>query len=224
MSVNQRLWSGVAARSLRRLACPEWSGRCCHHNFSSPGIPAHPQQQPSDKHSDMDRQISVRELPSRNPEPSTAKAHHIGSPPTSFKNPWPSFREHSKLDVLKLRFGSNAEKNFVPVPEGPDGTRSERLVKVLKPDWGFEQEDRLRATWIGHASWLVETPRQNGAKRGVRILLDPVFSERTSPFSFAGPKRYTPTPCSLDELPDPDVVCISHNHYDHLVRATSMQS
>jgi L-ascorbate metabolism protein UlaG (beta-lactamase superfamily) len=43
-----------------------------------------------------------------------------------------------------------------------------------------------------------------------------VFSERTSPFSFAGPKRYTPTPCTLDELPDVDAICISHDHYDHL--------
>ncbi|USW51014.1 Putative metallo-beta-lactamase, ribonuclease Z/Hydroxyacylglutathione hydrolase [Septoria linicola] len=163
-----------------------------------------------------DKAISVRSLPSKNPDHSKAKEHHIGDPPTSFKNPWPSFRDHSKLDVLKLRFGSNTEKNFVPVPEGPGGSRSDELVKVLKPGWGSDQKDKLRATWIGHASWLVETPVESDAERGVRVLFDPVFSERTSPFSFAGPKRYTPTPCSLNELPDPDIVCISHNHYDHL--------
>lgn len=115
-----------------------------------------------------------------------------------------------------MRFGNHSERNFVPVPEGPNGTRSEELVKVLKPTWGADQKDKLRATWIGHASWLIETPIPEGAERGVRVLSDPVFSERTSPFSFAGPKRYTPTPCTLDELPEVDIVCISHNHYDHL--------
>lgn len=75
---------------------------------------------------------------------------------------------------------------------------------------------------MGHASWLVEMPRQNGAERGVRVLLDPVLRERTSPFTFAGPKRYTPTSCLLEELPGLDAVCISHNHYDELAVRLSM--
>ncbi|PIA91709.1 N-acyl-phosphatidylethanolamine-hydrolyzing phospholipase D [Cercospora beticola] len=161
--------------------------------------------------------IVVQKVQSRIPEALTSvKQHHIGSPPESFKNPWPSFREHGRLELFKLRFGNHPEKNFVPVPEGPGGTRSNQLVQVLKPTWGVDQQAKLRATWIGHASWLIETPVQEGDERGVRVLFDPVFSERTSPFSFAGPKRYTPTPCSLDELPEPDIICISHNHYDHL--------
>lgn len=161
--------------------------------------------------------ITVTKLDSRNPDPSTAKAHHVGgSPPTSFKNPWPSFKGISPISAFKTRFGSNPEKDFIPVPEGPNGTRSEELVKVRKPDWGRDKTDRLRATWIGHASFLVETPARKGAERGVRILFDPVFSERTSPVQWFGPKRYTPTPCTIDELPDVDIVCISHNHFDHL--------
>ncbi|KAI9725987.1 MAG: hypothetical protein M1828_002315 [Chrysothrix sp. TS-e1954] len=76
----------------------------------------------------------------------------------------------------------------------------------------------MKATWLGHASWLVETGThtQAGRSRGVRILLDPVFAERTSPLKSLGPKRYTPTPCKIEELPEIDMVCISHNHYDHL--------
>jgi N-acyl-phosphatidylethanolamine-hydrolysing phospholipase D len=80
----------------------------------------------------------------------------------------------------------------------------------------------MKVTWIGHASFLIETTRAGDASRGVRILCDPVFSERTSPVQFLGPKRYTPTPCSLEELPDVDAVVISHNHYDHLDHATIM--
>jgi L-ascorbate metabolism protein UlaG (beta-lactamase superfamily) len=69
----------------------------------------------------------------------------------------------------------------------------------------------------------VEFPAATGAERGIRVLFDPVFSERTSPSTWFGPKRYSPTPCTLDELPQVDVVCISHNHYDHLDHATITQ-
>lgn len=164
--------------------------------------------------------VTVSSLPSRKPDAWDAKAHHVGSPPKSFRNPWPSFTKLGLGLAFKLRFGNNPEKNFVPVPEGPNGTRSEQLVKVRKPDWGVAHSDKLRATWLGHASFLIELPATPGAERGIRILCDPVFSERTSPSQWIGPKRYSPPPCTLDELPDVDAICISHNHYDHLDHAT----
>ena len=67
----------------------------------------------------------------------------------------------------------------------------------------------LRAAWLGHASVLIEI-------EGIRILTDPVFSERASPFSWVGPERFHPTPIELESLPSIDLVLISHNHYDHL--------
>ena len=124
------------------------------------------------------------------------------------------------MSVFKTRFGNNPEKDFVAVPQGPNGTRSNELVKIRKPDWAQDQKNRLRATWIGHASFLVETPAQGDAKRGVRVLFDPVFGEKTGPLGLIGPKRYTPTPCTVSELPEVDIVCISHNHYDHLEYGT----
>jgi N-acyl-phosphatidylethanolamine-hydrolysing phospholipase D len=63
-------------------------------------------------------------------------------------------------------------------------------------------------TWIGHATMLVRMD-------GVTLLTDPMFSERASPFSFAGPKRLVPPGVSLDELPPIDFVTLSHDHYDH---------
>lgn len=75
----------------------------------------------------------------------------------------------------------------------------------------------LRATWLGHACYLVEFPG------GLRVLADPVFSERCSPFSFIGPKRYTPVPCQINDIPIIDAVIISHVHYDHLDYPTIMQ-
>lgn len=68
----------------------------------------------------------------------------------------------------------------------------------------------LRTTWLGHACHYVEYPS------GLRVLFDPVMEDRCSPFTFAGPKRYTRSACGIADLPFLDAVVISHNHYDHL--------
>ena len=52
------------------------------------------------------------------------------------------------------------------------------------------------------------------------MLLDPIWSERCSPSSLAGPRRLHPVPVALDQLPTLDAVVISHDHYDHLDYAT----
>lgn len=67
----------------------------------------------------------------------------------------------------------------------------------------------LRLTWMGHSSVLAEID-------GRRLLFDPVWGERCSPFPFAGPKRFHPVPVPLAELGPVDAVIISHDHYDHL--------
>lgn len=69
--------------------------------------------------------------------------------------------------------------------------------------------DQLRVSYVGHASILLLT-------EGVNILLDPVWSERVSPFSFVGPKRVNEPGIKFQNLPPIDLVLISHNHYDHL--------
>lgn len=62
---------------------------------------------------------------------------------------------------------------------------------------------------MGHSSVLAEID-------GQRVLFDPVWGERCSPFPFAGPKRLHPVPLPLAALGPVDVVVISHDHYDHL--------
>jgi L-ascorbate metabolism protein UlaG (beta-lactamase superfamily) len=69
--------------------------------------------------------------------------------------------------------------------------------------------DALRVTWLGHSTLLVELD-------GRRVLLDPVWGDRASPFTWAGPQRFYPPPLPLAELPPIDAVLISHDHYDHL--------
>jgi L-ascorbate metabolism protein UlaG (beta-lactamase superfamily) len=68
---------------------------------------------------------------------------------------------------------------------------------------------RMLATWVGHATVLVQTA-------GLNILTDPIWSERASPFSFVGPKRVRAPGIAFEDLPKIDLVVVSHNHYDHM--------
>jgi L-ascorbate metabolism protein UlaG (beta-lactamase superfamily) len=67
----------------------------------------------------------------------------------------------------------------------------------------------LRATLVNHSTVLLQ-------QRGYNILTDPIWSERTSPLSWVGPRRRRKPGVSLENLPPIDAVLISHNHYDHL--------
>jgi L-ascorbate metabolism protein UlaG (beta-lactamase superfamily) len=75
--------------------------------------------------------------------------------------------------------------------------------------WQRSAETGLRATWLGHSTVLLEID-------GLRLLTDPVWGERASPYRFAGPRRFQPVPVSIAALPPLDAVVISHDHYDHL--------
>ena len=70
-----------------------------------------------------------------------------------------------------------------------------------------------RISYVGHASWLLQTA-------GLNMLLDPVWSKRASPFRFLGPKRVNDPGIAFSDLPPIDVVLVSHGHYDHLDLAT----
>ena len=74
-------------------------------------------------------------------------------------------------------------------------------------------ESGLRITWVGHSSLLIEID-------GKTILTDPVWSQRASFVQFMGPKRFFEPPLALSELPPLDAIIISHDHYDHLDKAT----
>lgn len=68
--------------------------------------------------------------------------------------------------------------------------------------------------FVNHATVLIEFGGLDGER--VRLLTDPVWSERVSPVSFAGPKRVRAPGIAFDDLPKIDFVMVSHNHYDHL--------
>ncbi len=133
-----------------------------------------------------------------NPNYNPAKSHHTEA---GFRNNYP---QPPRASFWKWQW----DRWTRGVPENP---KEGYGFPLLKPDTAFLASNRTEPTltWIGHASFLLQVG-------GVNILTDPVLSERASPLSFAGPKRYVAPPFTFETLPHVDAVVISHNHYDHL--------
>lgn len=119
----------------------------------------------------------------------------------SFANPAPMYM-HLKSGIWQVLSSKPGEEPDAPVP-----TMDSSALYATPPQSG------LRVTWFGHSSTLVELD-------GVNVVIDPFWSERTSPLPWLGPKRWYPPPVALDHLPRVDVVVVSHDHYDHLDRAS----
>ena len=108
--------------------------------------------------------------------------------------------ERGPADVLRLSWQSLFNMQAWP---------QERLNSPVAPPPARVVGEEVRVTYINHATTLIQVD-------GVNILTDPVYSERVSPVSWAGPKRVRSPGFPMDDLPQIDVILISHNHYDHL--------
>lgn len=81
-----------------------------------------------------------------------------------------------------------------------------------RPQPGTWRDDAITGSVLGHSTVLLNF-------LGVRVLTDPVFSRRVGPGFppfILGPKRYYAPALSPQEFPAPDVIVLSHAHFDHL--------
>lgn len=155
--------------------------------------------------------VSSPETLSAQPSEARERLHHNKNG-KGFNNPWPSWREQSAPQIVSKILWMRLTGKW----KDPDTTPP--TVTIHKPQFlSSRQTERMRTTWLGHACYLVEFPN------GFRVLFDPVFTDRCSPFSFLGPKRYTEMPCRIEEIPIVDAVIISHSHYDHLSYETVLR-
>jgi hypothetical protein len=111
----------------------------------------------------------------------------------TFFNPGPR-ADRGLLEVLRWKFSSKPERwpdwvELTPPPPAPAG-------------------GGVTATWVNHSTFLLQTPHGN-------LLTDPVFSDRVSPVSWAGPRRVHAPGVAYSALPRIDAVLLSHDHYDH---------
>lgn len=93
-------------------------------------------------------------------------------------------------------------------------THPPKPLPVVRPDWleFLGDSPKSRFVWFGHSTLMMRLGKQT-------VLTDPVFGKRVSPVPVMM-NRFQPPPAALDELPTPDVILISHNHYDHLEEDT----
>ncbi|MFP8966203.1 MBL fold metallo-hydrolase [Pokkaliibacter sp. CJK22405] len=115
-----------------------------------------------------------------------------------------------------MRWRWEAWRSGVPKPPQTVVQGYDFPVEKTDTAWLRANHTQASVTWIGHASALLQLD-------GFNVLTDPVFSDRASPVSFIGPERKVKVPFPLSELPSVDVVVISHNHYDHLDKASIQQ-
>jgi len=139
-----------------------------------------------------------------------------------FDNPWPTWEDRSTFEVFKWvrqrrQLGIPTEGHLIhnrnPTPK--DYSVAFPLESPDESALANPPEDAIQAFWIGHASVLVQI-------QGLTFLTDPVFAQRCSPLSFAGPKRVVAPALTATSsaLPHIDAVLLSHNHYDHLCESS----
>jgi len=141
----------------------------------------------------------------KNPWYDASLPHHA---PEGFRNTTGS--EHQPGDLKRWQ----NERKAKGLPLAPAAGYAAFIQRWWQPVDLQQAGDGL--WWLGHASLLLRLA-------GRYLLIDPVFSKRASPVSFAGPQRKTPVPLNLADLPRLDAILISHNHYDHLDSRTLRQ-
>jgi L-ascorbate metabolism protein UlaG (beta-lactamase superfamily) len=132
------------------------------------------------------------------PVAARAGEHHTEG---GFRNPG-NYEDRSFLDFLRWRW----QRMFKDIP---DPGSSHFPLAENDPAFLRANREALTATWVGHATLLVQMG-------GLNVLTDPQFSDRASPVQWAGPRRVAPPGLALGDLPPIDVVLVSHDHYDSL--------
>ena len=97
-----------------------------------------------------------------------------------------------------------------PARMSGNSTSPDFELPVKKPQIENNPDESFFAiTWLGHSSLFIQMHGRN-------ILVDPVFSERISPVSWIGPKRFSQPSVAIDDLPEIDILVLTHDHYDHM--------
>lgn len=149
-----------------------------------------------------------------------------------YENPFTEYRIQTVYEFFFNRIVELFERNRGGIPT--DKTLMDKLMPVHKPDWSMiDNHEKLvnfrqikdgsvsksspptsshnypiYNTWLGQSCNYV-------VYNGLKILTDPLFSDYLI-HPKLGPKRITAQPCPIDQVPDPDIILVSHNHPDHL--------
>jgi len=118
-----------------------------------------------------------------------------------------AFQNLSHTEVM--RKGASYPKMIKDFLNKPKDTTPQQRIPSIKTDLKNLDDKEPVIVWFGHSSYLIK-------HKGITVLVDPVFSGHASPFSFSvktfpGSDIYKPA-----DMPDIDMLIITHDHFDHL--------
>jgi N-acyl-phosphatidylethanolamine-hydrolysing phospholipase D len=135
-------------------------------------------------------------------------SHWANDAGTAFKNPWPSAERPTWAELMQSNFPLGW---YEDLKKKHPGTQD---VKVIVPDWGesdvkkrgLQKERCIVGTCLGHAGVLTELPlegtgNEDGKKKSLWVVYDPIFSMRAGPTQYTGPERLRPPPCQVTDIP-----------------------
>lgn len=133
----------------------------------------------------------------------------------------PQFRDGKFRNQMPTSMVNSPKDTFdalIKTIKGTPNSRPKGSVPIESFDSkAFKEKKEDQVVWFGHSTLLLKVD-------GVKLLIDPVFSDYASPVRFFGPKRYSDKlPAEIEDLPELDAVIISHDHYDHLDYASIRQ-
>ncbi|GAB3809335.1 MBL fold metallo-hydrolase [Spirosoma humi] len=136
--------------------------------------------------------------------PTATRLEHIQRSPNYRDG---SFQNLEKTTVMlenasylgMMRDFINKDKDNIPA----------KPIPSVKTDLKALPDDKPTVVWFGHSSYLIKS-------QGVTILADPVFSGNASPVSYFGKAYPGSNVYSVEDMPDIDLLILSHDHYDHL--------
>ncbi len=134
----------------------------------------------------------------------TKHYHHL--PDGTFRNPKGSPERSSNTKWSYSVFNKEKRKLMMKIPKD----HVVRKQKVLDDIKNYRNQDYV--LWIGHATFLIKLG-------DITIITDPFFSKNAGPLFF-GPKRYVDPALNLSQLPQTNILLLTHNHYDHLDLST----
>lgn len=108
-------------------------------------------------------------------------------------------------DILRWKL------SFQPLRDQAECREETCLPEEVPVDWAALREpppERIGATWLGHSTFLLQLD-------GLTVLTDPLFGDYCAPWPMPGFRRRRPSLFRLEESPPPDLVILSHSHFDH---------
>jgi L-ascorbate metabolism protein UlaG (beta-lactamase superfamily) len=132
----------------------------------------------------------------------------------------PNFRDGIFHNLSPTEVTSNKDVSMIEMLRkfifGVEGVKPPKPLPSIKTDLKNLASDTPTIVWFGHSSYFIKS-------RGVNILIDPVFSGHASPVSFMVKAFEGTNIYSVDDMPEIDMLILSHDHYDHLDYETIMK-